>query len=418
MNLASYVELAHRAGASDLHLEPGRPATLRVDGRLSARGAALTNEGLIDALRAVLDAEAWRSFVSARSIDLAIDIAAVRCRINAFHTMRGIGIALRLLSKGVPSLDELNLHPRIAELARATHGLILVSGPTGSGKSTTLAALLREIDKGEPRHVITLEHPIEYVHSTSKSLVRQREIGSDTSSFAKGLEDAMREDPDVILVGELRDVDTMRLTLDAAETGHLVLSTVHSGSVAEALARICHAFPSEIQPLVCAQVADCLVAVVAQTLRRHDDLDFRVPECEILRASTPVRSLVRKGDFFRLETVFQTGASDGQWTRERYRKWLESKDHFVRPGAKRMPGQQSSADTEDMPTSMHAAPYVAPTRRRIAKHQPGQDEVPAAPPRPLPSKRDDDEAAGPDDVIVIDAPTGTLSDILEELDDV
>ncbi|HMQ23719.1 MAG TPA: hypothetical protein PKE00_14585, partial [Planctomycetota bacterium] len=167
-----------------------------------------------------------------------------------------------------------------------------------------------------------------------------------------------------------------------------------------------------------AQVADCLVAVVAQTLRRHEDLDFRVPECEILRASTPVRSLVRKGDFFRLETVFQTGASDGQWTRERYRKWLESKDDFVRPGAKRTAGPQSSADTEDMPTSMHAAPYVAPTRRRIAKHQPGQDEVPATPPRPLHSKRDDDEAAGPDDVIVIDAPTGTLSDILEELGDV
>ncbi|MCA8972533.1 MAG: PilT/PilU family type 4a pilus ATPase [Planctomycetes bacterium] len=398
-NLESFVELARNCGASDLHLEPERPLTLRIDGRLSMRGGALTSEALIDALRAIVHGSEWKHFLDRRSLDFATTLAGVRCRINAFHTMHGIGIAIRLLRRGVPSFDELNLHPSIAALARERHGLIVVSGPTGSGKSTTLAALVREIDKGEPRHVITLEHPVEYVHGSSRSLIRQRDVGRDTPSFQQGLMDAMREDPDVILVGELRDPETMRLTLDAAETGHLVLTTVHSQSTAEALSRIASAFPHDIQSLVCTQLADCLVAVVAQTLRYHEEEGIRVPECEILRASTPVRSMVRKADFFRLETVLQTGAVDGQWTRERYRRWLDERTGFHH-APKLAP---------------NAAPNGAATRsRNLVPYDIEHDSEPREPPRdPAPHHAEPDT---PDDVIVIDPPAGTLSDILEELE--
>ncbi|MCB9890579.1 MAG: Flp pilus assembly complex ATPase component TadA [Planctomycetes bacterium] len=395
INLESLVEQARNCGASDLHLEPDRPLTLRIDGRLSARGGALPCEALIDALRAIVHGNEWKHFVDRRSLDFATTLAGIRCRINAFHTIHGIGIAIRLLRRGVPSFEELNLHPSIAALAREQHGLIVISGPTGSGKSTTLAALVREIDKGEPRHVITLEHPVEYVHGSSRSLIRQRDVGRDTPSFQQGLMDAMREDPDVILVGELRDPETMRLTLDAAETGHLVLTTVHSQSTAEALSRIASAFPHDIQSLVCTQLADCLVAVVAQTLRYQEEEEIRVPECEILRASTPVRSMVRKADFFRLETVLQTGAVDGQWTRERYRRWLDE-----RTGFHRAPNRGAHDET------------IFP--RNPVRFDVEDDSEGHAPPRHPASQASEPDA--PDDVIVIDPPAGTLSDILEELE--
>src|SRR6202022_264810 len=169
-----------------------------------------------------------------------------------------------LLSSVQPTLRSLNLHPELERLVRPTHGLVLVSGPTGSGKSSTLAALIQEINVREARHVITLESPIEYELVPRRAFIRQREVGRDTPSFERGLLDALREDPDVLMVGEMRDPETMRLTLNAAETGHLVLATVHSATVAEALQRVVNAFPAEVQNAIAAQLADCLLGVVAQ----------------------------------------------------------------------------------------------------------------------------------------------------------
>jgi twitching motility protein PilT len=240
-------------------------------------------------------------------------------------------MALRLLSSAQPTLRSLNLHPDLIRLVNADHGLVLVSGPTGSGKSSTLAALLQEINLREPRHVLTIESPIEYDLVVRQAFIRQREVGRDTPSFQQALLDALREDPDVLMVGELREPETMRLTLNAAETGHLVLTTVHSGTVAEALQRIVAAFPSDAQSAVTAQLADCLVGVVCQQLRYREDLRIRVPECEILMASTATRAMVRQGQFFKLSSALESGGPEGCWTSIRYREWLERRTDWYLP---------------------------------------------------------------------------------------
>ena len=225
----------------------------------------------------------------------------------------------------------LNLHPELKKLAAHTTGLILISGPTGSGKSSTLAALIQEINLAEPRHILTIESPIEYVFRARRAFIRQREVGRDTPSFEQGLLDALREDPDVLMVGEMREPETMRLTLNAAETGHLVLTTVHSGSCAEALQRVVLAFPSEIQANIAAQLADCLVGVVCQRLRYRPDLSLRVPECEILRPTNSVKTFIRNRDFFKLPQALETSAEHGMWTFERYQSWMAKRGQWHIP---------------------------------------------------------------------------------------
>ena len=178
----------------------------------------------------------WQAFLKKGSADLARTIEGVRCRINILETLRGVGLAIRLLSSIVPTIETINLHPSLKDLCEIVNGLVLVSGPTGSGKSTTLAAFVEEINQASSRHIITLEYPIEFEYQPHKSFIRQREIGRDTPSMQQGLLDTLREDPDVVVVGEMRDPETMRLTLNAAETGHLVFATMHSGTCIEALA--------------------------------------------------------------------------------------------------------------------------------------------------------------------------------------
>src|SRR5208337_3616769 len=206
-------------------------------------------------------------FLERRSFDFSRTIHGARCRINVLQSSRGVGFAIRLLAAFQATVEKLNLHPDLKKLVAPTHGLILVSGPTGSGKSSTLAALIQEINLADARHIVTVESPIEYTFRPQRSYIRQREVGRDTPSFEQALHDALREDPDVLMVGEMRDPETMRLTLSASETGHLVLATVHSSSCAEALQRVVSAFPAEIQGSVAAQLADCLVAVISQRLR-------------------------------------------------------------------------------------------------------------------------------------------------------
>jgi twitching motility protein PilT len=196
-----------------------------------------------------------------------------------------------------------------------------------------LAALIQEINQTEARHILTIESPIEYVLSPQRSYIRQREVGRDTPSFEQGLLDALREDPDVLMVGEMRDPETMRLTLNAAETGHLVLGTVHSSTCVEALQRVVAAFPSETQNAVAAQLADCLVGVIAQRLHYRSDLKLRVPECEILLPNHAVKAHIRNRDFFKITSAMETGAEQGMWTFARYRSWLEKRTQWFTPGA-------------------------------------------------------------------------------------
>jgi twitching motility protein PilT len=373
MELESFIEAAASRGASDLHLEAGMPAAVRVRGALQIEGEPVPAAHLLTAARHLVGEQQWPVFLERRSYDLSRTIRGVRCRINVLQSSRGVGMAIRLLSSFQATLEKLNLHPDLRKLVKNTHGLILVSGPTGSGKSSTLAALIQEINLTEARHIVTVESPIEYTFRPRRAYIRQREVGRDTPSFEQALLDALREDPDVLMVGEMRDPETMRLTLSASETGHLVLGTVHSSTCAEALQRVVSAFPAEIQNSVSAQLADCLVAVVSQRLSFRPDLNIRVPECEILVATHAVRNFIRNRDFFKIISAVETGADHGMWSFQRYAKWLEGRPNLFVPGQNAEP-----PDTEpsNSPTAMPMAPLpvAAPqTGRRISGSHPASE---------------------------------------------
>jgi twitching motility protein PilT len=343
MDLESLISQAAKNGASDLHLESGLSPAMRVRGTLRLAGDAIPAAVLAEMVHRLLGEEQWHAFLERRSFDFSKTIQGVRCRINVLQTSRGTGLAIRLLTSFQATVEKLNLHPDLKKLVRHTHGLILVSGPTGCGKSTTLAALIQEINLTETRHIITVESPIEHSFRPRRAYIRQREVGRDTPSFEQALLDALREDPDVLMVGEMREPETMRLTLNASETGHLVLATVHSSTCAEALQRIASAFPAEIQGSVCAQLADCLVAVVTQRLRWRPELNIRVPECEVLLATHAVKNFIRTGEFFKISTALETGAEHDMWTFQRYAKWLESRTNWF------VPGQNPQAADNDLP---------------------------------------------------------------------
>jgi twitching motility protein PilT len=345
MELESLVESAAASGASDLHLEAGVQAALRIRGVLRVSGEPIAPKVLMAMARGLIGEEQWPVFLERRSFDLSKTIRGVRCRINILQTSRGLGMAIRLLSSFQATVEKLNLHPDLKKLVKNTHGLILVSGPTGSGKSSTLAALIQEINLTETLHIITVENPIEYSFRPRRAYIRQREVRRDTPSFEQALLDALREDPDVLMVGEMRDPETMQLTLSASETGHLVLATVHSSSCAEAVQRVASAFPPEIQSAVCAQLADCLVAVISQRLRFRTDLNIRVPECEILMATHAVKNFIRNRDFFKISSALETGAEHGMWSFQRYAKWMESRTGWFIPSQNPEPPDSDPAET-------------------------------------------------------------------------
>jgi twitching motility protein PilT len=349
MNLETLVSGALNSGASDLHLESGLPAALRVRGALKTSGEPLSPAVLQQFARQTIGDADWPRFLERRSFDLSKTIRGVRCRINILLSSRGIGFAIRLLAPFQATVEKLNLHPDLKKLVTPTNGLILVSGPTGCGKSSTLAALIQEINLTETRHIVTIESPIEYTFRPRRAFIRQREVGRDTPSFEQGLLDALRQDPDVLMVGEMREPETMRLTLNVSETGHLVLATVHSSTCAEALQRIVAAFPAEIQSSVAAQLADCLLAVISQRLHFRPDLNIRVPECEILMATHAVKNFVRNRDFFKMSSALETGAEHGMWSLHRYRTWLEKRKTWHLPTA-----ENEAGDGEPLESSVPA----------------------------------------------------------------
>jgi len=375
MDLETLVSLAQSNGASDLHLEAGLPAAVRVRGALRTTGEPISSKLLLDMARATIGEAQWPRFLEQRSADLSKTIHGVRCRINVLQTSRGVGFSIRLLAAFQASIEKLNLHPDLKKLLIPTNGLILVSGPTGSGKSSTLAALIQEINLTETRHIITVESPIEYTFRARKAYIRQREVGRDTPSFEQALLDALREDPDVLMVGEMREPETMRLTLNASETGHLVLATVHSSTCAEALQRVVSAFPSEIQSSVSAQLADSLVGVVSQRLRFRPELNMRVPECEILMATHAVKNFIRSRDFFKIISAIEAGGEHGMWSFQRYRSWLESRKNWQIPTENAEP-----ADTETPESSLPTGTLAA-----LASPNSGRSEKPAVIPTPIPA---------------------------------
>ncbi len=392
--LESLVRLAYQQGASDLHLEPGLPLALRIRGALRTSGEPVSAKPLLAMAQDLIGPDQWARLLERRSFDLSRTIAGVRCRVNVLQTSRGVGLAVRLLASFQATLETLNLHPDLKRLITPTNGLVIISGPTGCGKSTSLAALIQEINLVETRHILTLECPIEYTFRPRLAYIRQREVGRDTPSFEQGLLDALREDPDVLMVGEMREPETMRLTLNAAETGRLVLTTMHSATCAEALQRLVSAFPAEIQNSVAAQVADSLVAAVSQRLRYRADLEIRVPELEILMPSTAVKSFIRNRDFFKIPQALETGAEQGMWTFVRYQNWLAKR------AAWHVPGKGDEApDSEPRETTQPLPPAPA---------EPAPAEAPAASPKPPKGT----PAHGP---IEIEPVEGGLDEVLRKL---
>jgi twitching motility protein PilT len=330
MTLKSWVQKGRELGASDVHLEAGTVPVVRVRGELIGIAEPLPAAYLEQVSQSLLGAEAWEIFAARGSADISVAVGGVRCRINVYRTIRGLAIAVRLLSPAVSGLRACNLHPDLRRLVDATTGLIVVSGPTGSGKSTTLAALIEEVNTSRARNIISLESPLEYVFVNRRSFIRQREIPTHSPSFEQAIVDALRENPDVLVIGEMRTPEVIRLTLNAAETGHLVLATLHSASCIEALSRICMSFPAEIQGSIRAQLADCLVGVICQRLDFLEAHQVRVPRCEVLQANIAAKGTIRSGQFSQIANVIQAGGEDGMWTFDRYQRWMEQKKDWVR----------------------------------------------------------------------------------------
>lgn len=303
------------SNASDLHLTVGIPPTIRVNGKLVPVGSEkLDNNRLQDFAKEILG----RKFDDYREIgeyDLSYEITNVgRFRVNVFRQKGNDAIALRVITLNVPTLDGLK-HPRLfKEMIKKRRGLILVTGPTGSGKSTTLAAMINEINQTRDCHIVTLEDPIEYVHTHNKSIINQREIGQDTESYGNALRAALREDPDVILVGEMRDLETISIAITAAETGHLVFSTLHTIGAAKTIDRIIDVFPPHQQQQIRTQLASVLQSIISQQLIERIDGNGRVAALEIMSNTPGIQNLIREGKSHQIESAIQTGSKYGMKT--------------------------------------------------------------------------------------------------------
>ena len=303
--------------ASDIHLSPGRPPLVRVNGELAPLDGIdpLTPDDTMTLAKKSLSEEHWKQFLETRELDLSVSEPGVgRFRIN-LHWQRGsVAIALRSIAHNIPGFEELGLPRVVQDIAKREHGLFIVSGPTGSGKTTTLASILDYINTHRSSHIVTIEDPIEYLHRHKRSLVTQREIHSDTLSFGEALRHVLRQDPDVILIGEIRDLDTMQIALTAAETGHLVFATLHTQDCPQSIDRIIDVFPPHQQEQIRVQIGATLEGVVAQQLLPKVGSKGRVAACEVLMPTPAVRNLIREGKTHQLYTVMQTGSQQGMQT--------------------------------------------------------------------------------------------------------
>jgi twitching motility protein PilT len=303
-------------GASDLHLVAGNPPIMRIDGELiRLKSPALTDANLRPLLQEITPPSTWTTYTESGDVDFGYELADIaRFRANLFVQKDGAAGVFRLIPSKILSCTDLGLPEEVGNLAYLGQGLVLVTGPTGSGKSTTLAAIIDEVNRNRSDNLITIEDPIEFVHHGVKALVSHREVGNHTQSFAAALRAVLREDPDIILVGEMRDLETIRLALEAAATGHLVFGTLHTLNSAKTVDRIIEVFPSREQAQIRSTLADALRAVIAQTLFKRVDQPGRVAALELMMCTPAISNLIREGKTFQIPSALQTGKKDGMRT--------------------------------------------------------------------------------------------------------
>jgi twitching motility protein PilT len=334
MDIAQLLQFAVQQGASDLHISAGEPPMIRVHGDMKKiKMPPLTSEQTHAMLYDIMADSQRKTFEEHSEIDFSMQLGEVaRFRVNVFRQNRGVGGVFRQIPTKILTLEELGMPPVLADLSRKEKGLVLVTGPTGSGKSTTLAAMVNLINEEYEGHILTIEDPIEFVHRSKKCLVNQREVGPHTKNFNNALRAALREDPDVILVGEMRDLETIQLALTAAETGHLVFGTLHTSSAPKTVDRVIDVFPPSQQAQVRAMFAESIQAVVTQTLCKKIG-GGRLAALEILLGTTAVRNLIREGKIHQLPSVMQTSQQLGMQTLEMHLRELVDRNLITRDTA-------------------------------------------------------------------------------------
>jgi len=313
MDIRKLLSIAKQRNASDLHITVGVPPVLRINGNLKKLNyPELTFEDVHEMIYSIINDKQKNKYKEFHELDFSFELENVaRFRVNIFQTRRGEAAAFRLIPEKIKSLAELNLPEELSFFTKKSNGFVLVTGPTGSGKTTTLATLIDIINRERYAHIITIEDPIEFIHSHKNCVIDQREVGTHTDSFSYALRSALREDPDVILVGEMRDLETISMAVTAAETGHLVFSTLHTNSAAETVERIINVFPPYQQSQVRTQVAESLLGIVAQTLLPTIDGEGRVPAIELMITTPAIKNIIRENKIYQMPAIIQMGRKDG-----------------------------------------------------------------------------------------------------------
>ena len=315
LTIDEIIAAAKQRGASDIHLVCGLPVKCRIDGRICTLDEDILTQDDCELYARQLAGNQYARIETIGELDLARSFSCgARTRMNLFRQQGAVSAAIRILAERIPELEELGLPPAISGFPDYRSGIVLVTGETGSGKSTTLAAILNRINQNRPGHIITLEDPIEYVYTPAQCIVNQREIGADTKSYSDGLRAILREDPDVILIGEMRDLDTIRIALTAAETGHLVFATLHTGSAAESIDRMVNVFPDGQQKQIRMQVSTTLRAVVSQQLLPRKSGKGRAAACEVMLVTSAIRNLIREGKTPQIDSFIAMNEQAGSVT--------------------------------------------------------------------------------------------------------
>lgn len=355
MDISQLLTFCFSQGGSDLHVSSGEPPMVRIDGDMKKlKIPALTGEQTQAMLYDIMGDAQRKIFEEKSDIDFSIEFGeSARFRVNIFRQRRGMGAVFRVIPTKILTLEQLNMPSVLAQVSRREKGLILVTGPTGSGKSTTLAAMINQVNEERESHILTIEDPIEFVHKSKQSLINQREVGPHTMSFANALRAALREDPDIILVGELRDLETIQLALTAAETGHLVFGTLHTSSAPKTVDRIIDVFPANQQGQVRAMLSESVQAIITQTLCKKIG-GGRCAALEIMLGTTAVRNLIREGKIHQLPSIIQTSQNIGMTTMDASLIDLVNKKLITHETAIEKTGNPKMFDAVQMNGSKHS----------------------------------------------------------------